>query len=188
MEQTQPLLSSEAKELENVEKDLIKDSLGYGLASSLSRNSLTASHNCQHDHCKTDNVEYCTMEPFLYTDVLTGLEEELKESEMKITYSIKLLLEQTAMTMVRVQRARRLEANSIIKIINIDNIHPLAEYIEKLEKQLIFLLKQLGLLPEQVIERERIMIVKRLKKKLFEYEKGDNAYQVEAICETENRV
>jgi len=148
------------------------------------------------------NKENYDIEALLYQDVLKELSKELKEQGVNITYSIKLLLEQIAMTIVRIQRARIIESNSNLQVIdigdkkmtsfsqqiNFHSIHPITDYIQKLEKQLIYLLKQLGLLPEQVAEKERILIVKRLKKKLFEIEQKDNSYEVEAVAESREEI
>ena len=64
----------------------------------------------------------------------------------------------------------------------------MTEYVRKLEKQLIFLLKQLGLLPEQVSQKEKIMIIKKLKKKLFEIENKDGSYEIEAVAQSEQEI
>ena len=142
------------------------------------------------------------LESFLYYNVIRGLTEELKKQGVAISSSMKLLIEQTAMVMVRIQRARLIESNSNLKLINLgkkqieaysekvifEDVHPIEKYIQGLEKQLIYLLKQLGLLPEQIVYREKIMIVKRMKKKLFEIERKNNSYEVEAIAESKEEI
>lgn len=177
-------LTEELKDL----KEFTKDRLSLALGLLLTSVSL-----------KENNFQN---ELYLYDDVLEGLTEELKDNGFKITYSTKLLLEQICTTVVRIARIRTMEANSDLQLIrlgdvqidssngkmNYHSVHPITEYIKELENRIIYLLKQLELLPTQVREREKIYLIQKLKKKLIKIEDKDSSYESELVSESKREV
>ena len=142
------------------------------------------------------------LEPSLYAEVLNGLSNELQEQGMKITFSTKLLLEQVAMTVIRIQRARLMETNSNLQVVGVadtkltsnyeekvyPSLHPITGYIERLEKKLIYLLKQLGLLPEQQVERQKVMLVEKMKQRVLSLENNCGSYKLDLVAETKKSI
>src|SRR3989344_2989206 len=65
-----------------------------------------------------------------------------------------------------------------------EEIHPLFDkFIPKLQKQINDVLKQLGLLPQQQVERQKIILVEKLKKRLIDLKTNEQQYTVDAIIE-----
>ena len=63
-------------------------------------------------------------------------------------------------------------------------IHPLFDkLIPKLQKQINEGLRQLGLLPSQQIERQKVMLVEKLKKRLISLENNESSYTADLIME-----
>lgn len=63
-----------------------------------------------------------------------------------------------------------------------DRIHPLYnEFLFKLEKSINKLLELLGLLPQQQLERKKVLFVEKLKQRLISIENGSSKYTIEAV-------
>ena len=54
--------------------------------------------------------------------------------------------------------------------------------------ELIKLLKLLGLLPEQIVSREKIKVVEKLKQQLVKMEKNGQSYEADVVCEKETEL
>ncbi len=68
-------------------------------------------------------------------------------------------------------------------------IHPLFDkLIPKLQKQINEGLKLLGLLPQQQVERQKIILVEKLKKRLISLENNRQSYIVDAIIEKKSKL
>ncbi len=67
-----------------------------------------------------------------------------------------------------------------------EEVHPLFErFLPKLQKQINEGLKQLGLLPQQQVERQKIVLVEKLKKRLIDLRTNDQQYTVDATIQNE---
>lgn len=67
---------------------------------------------------------------------------------------------------------------------NEEEVHPLFDrLIPKIQKQINYGLKQLGLLPTQQIEKQKLVIIKKLRQKLLSIEKGNKKYSIDSIEE-----
>lgn len=80
--------------------------------------------------------------------------------------------------------------NRLNKIINYGNeyqgedVHPIfIKLVPLLNKQINNGLKSLGLLPSQQIERQKLLIVKKLRQRLLNIEKNGNKLEVDAVVE-----
>ncbi len=127
----------------------------------------------------------------LYCEVIKGLESDLEKLGMELTYSSKVIIREVAMSLVLLQRVKtqficrgllrnkqelkksyvseKQSSKSISYeslFTNEEEIHPLFDrLIPKLQKQINEGLKQLALLPIQQIERQKLVIVKKLRQK-----------------------
>jgi len=63
-------------------------------------------------------------------------------------------------------------------------IHPLFDkLIPKLQKQVNEGLRQLGLLPSQQVERQKVVLVEKLRKRLIDLKTNESQYTIDAIIE-----
>ncbi len=130
-----------------------------------------------------------------YSEIVNGLESDLRNFGMDITYASRIILNDVALNMMLIQRikAQMLYKNPIrdkevlkpsetisrqqqyeTKKKNIytiyekeylreAEIHPAIKLLHQFEKQIHQGLKDLGLLPSQTIERQKLTIVKKLR-------------------------
>jgi len=134
----------------------------------------------------------------LYNEVFVGLEIDMKNLGMDLTYASKILISEVAMNILLLNRIKfqlicrgplrerkilkkthtSLEKSSDYSLkkstskwdfydyfpANEETIHPLFDkLLPKLQKQINDGLKALGLLPSQTIERQKLVIIKKLK-------------------------
>ncbi len=152
--------------------------------------------NCKAKCSLRREDDCCLFEEYLFWDVSNELKKEIKKMGIKLKFSNQILIQQTAMLFVRLMRAHEMERighlyeweNYHIDLIrkerHLFDIH----YIERLEKRLIKHLKLLGLLPEQVIAREKIKLVQTLKKQLFKLQEKNKSCEVDAVYEKEIKI
>tara|TARA_Y100000310_G_C20448716_1_gene699661 strand:+ start:296 stop:865 length:570 start_codon:yes stop_codon:yes gene_type:complete len=146
----------------------------------------------------------------MYPEIVKGLEEDLKQLGQPITFAVKILIVELANNLILYSRIKfHMAHRNIIQNDNVcrldtkkqrkmtgetsyfydiqyakEGIHPLYDgFLFKLQKSINNQLKLLGLLPEQVIQRERIKVVERLKKKLVQIENPEGKYDVEMVYE-----
>jgi len=147
----------------------------------------------------------------LYNEIVQGLELDMENLGMSLTYSSRIIINEIAMNVILLNRIKYqiickgllrdkkvLKADhttrkrdsaypsNISKSISYDvfhihgaeEIHPLFEkLIPKLQDQINKGLKQLGLLPVQQIEKQKLTIIKKLKQR---FEEIDKEYSVKA--------
>ena len=135
----------------------------------------------------------------LYQEIVGGLERDMEELGIKITYSSKIIINEIAMNILFLNRTKAqlicrgpLREKKTLKKThtssekgfnadkrtnskhyfydyfpaNEETIHPLFDkLLPKLQKQINDGLKALGLLPSQTIERQKLVIIKKLRQK-----------------------
>ena len=136
----------------------------------------------------------------LYNEALVGLETDMKNLGMDLTYTSTILISEVAMNILLLNRIKfqlicrgplrerkilkkthtSLEKSSDYSLkkstskwdfydyfpANEETIHPLFDkLLPKLQKQINDGLKALGLLPSQTIERQKLVIIKKLRQK-----------------------
>lgn len=127
----------------------------------------------------------------LYCEVINGLESDLEKLGMELTYSAKIVVREIAMNLVLLERIKTqficrgllrhkqelkksyVSENKSSKSLSYENfftneeeIHPLFDrLVPKLQKQINDGLKSLALLPVQQIERQKLVIVKKLRQR-----------------------
>jgi len=150
------------------------------------------------EEAKDEKKKKC--ENDLYNEVIVGLETDMKNLGMDLTYSSKILIGEVAMNILLLNRIKSqiicrgpLREKKILKKVhtslekssdyslkkstskwdfydyfpaNEETIHPLFDkLLPKLQKQINDGLKALGLLPSQTIERQKLVIIKKLRQK-----------------------
>lgn len=154
------------------------------------------------------NKEKKRAESALYHEVTEGLESDLQNLGMGVTYSAKLIIREVAQNMIIMGRIKQLiicsgvlktkfefkKTNTYFRtdmnfhresksdfyeqLHNGRKVDPLFEsYLPKLQKQINDGLKSLALLPVQQIERQKLVIVKKLKQK---YKNMEEEYSIKA--------
>ena len=148
------------------------------------------------EEAKDEKKKKC--ENDLYNEVFVGLEIDMKNLGMDLTYASKILISEVAMNILLLNRIKfqlicrgplrerkilkkthtSLEKSSDYSLkkstskwdfydyfpANEETIHPLFDkLLPKLQKQINDGLKALGLLPSQTIERQKLVIIKKLK-------------------------
>ena len=154
----------------------------------------------------------------LYQEIVGGLERDMEELGIKITYSSKIIINEIAMNILFLNRTKAqlicrgpLRERKILKKThtslekssdyslkkstskwdfydyfpsNNEEIHPLFDkLLPKLQKQINDGLKALGLLPSQLMERDKVVIVKKLRQ---QYENLCGEVSIEARKEIKN--
>ena len=142
----------------------------------------------------------------LKNEVIENLVNDLEHSGVKVNYSMKILISQIALNLILIERIKfylqnrelvqyryeyrpssisksNLKGLTEIKYESVESkerIHPLYDdYVFKLQKAINKQLELLGLLPTQQIERQKIMIIEKMKKRLLEVEKDGSSYTQE---------
>lgn len=145
-----------------------------------------------------------------YQEITKELEQDLINVGIPVSYSTKILIGELAFNLILYSRVKFYLLNRDIlkegyvwkvfgysgnrlsnrKRIDYDQlyskeyIHPLfGDYLIKLEKTINNQLRLLGLLPEQQIERQKIKLIQRLKKKLYEIGDQNKSVEVSAVFE-----
>jgi len=145
----------------------------------------------------------------LYNEVVQGLESDMENLGMNMTYSSEIIIGEVAMNILLLNRikyqiickgllrekqelkksdvsykkdaaypSKKFESISYERYPMDEEIHPLFDkLIPKLHDQINRGLKQLGLLPVQQIEKQKLTIIKKLKQR---YEEIDREYSVKA--------
>lgn len=140
----------------------------------------------------------------------------MEELGLKVNYAIKILIGELAQNLILVSRVKgvliegslfhskgkikptsikQTEAHGKRKRIDYeevcirDEINPIfSDYLPRLEKRNNQILRILGMLPEQQIERQKLVIIQNLKKKVMAIETQDKQYEVEALLKTTNSI
>ena len=156
------------------------------------------------------NEEKKKREDKLYKEIVDGLESDMINLGMDLTYSAKMVIREVALNLVLLGRIKLhligrglLKNKTIVKpdyivtkrdaaypskisrsisyereYLDQEEIHPVFDtLLPKLQKQINDGLKALGLLPSQQIERQKLVIVKKLRQK---YESLESEVSVEA--------
>jgi len=147
----------------------------------------------------------------LYREVIRGLESDMENLGMSLTYSSRMIINEIAMNVLLLNRIKfqiickgLLRDKKVLKadhttsqrdsaypskvsksisydvfhIHDNEEIHPLFDkLIPKLQDQINKGLKQLGLLPVQQIEKQKLTIIKKLKQR---FEEIDKEYSIKA--------
>ncbi len=147
----------------------------------------------------------------IYNEVIHGLQADMEELGMHITYSSKILIGEVAMNILLLNRVKyqiickdllrdkkvlkpthlshkrdpahhyeysKSMSYDVLHIHGDEEIHPVFDkLLPKLQKQINNGLKELGLLPIQQIERQKLTIIKKLRQR---YEQIDKEYSIKA--------
>ena len=162
------------------------------------------------DELKNLRIIRSEEEKLLFDEVLENIKKDLEDLNIIVNYSTTILITELAWNLVIFSRIKHLLGRKeIIKyksnfrlsnihktatdsgqcnfrhyesIDNVDYIHPLYnEFLFKLEKNINKVLELLGLLPQQQLERKKVLFVEKLKQKLVNIEDKDSRYSVETL-------
>jgi len=133
------------------------------------------------------NKKLSEQETKRFDEIVRELEEDLKEMGLNLTFASGIIINEIAMNLIILQKVLfQSAAVPFVDVIHKDivllkkdflereytplnkeyNLHPFFEkMIFKIQKQINEGLKQLGLLPVQQIERQKLVIVKKLKQR-----------------------
>ena len=157
------------------------------------------------------------LEKALYEEIATNLEKDVQDLGIPVTYATKILIGEIAMNLVMVSRVKfimvqdsLLRTRGKIKPTSVnkegrsskrktidyeevcpfeEDVHPVfSDFLPKLEKRINISLKLLGLLPQQQAERQKFMLIKKLKKKLFEVEDNEGSSELTAVFESKENL
>ena len=162
------------------------------------------------DESKVLRISRNQEEELLFREVHENIKKDLEEFGIKANYSISILINELAWNLILFSRIKHylqikevMHYDPIYKLGEIqktqeytkktdskfyeavDNreiIHPIYNgFLFRLEKSINKLLSLLGLLPQQQLERKKVLFVEKLKKRLISIENKDSEYAVEAI-------
>lgn len=147
-------------------------------------------------------------EKLAYEEVVNSLKEDLAKLSIPVNYATKIIIGEIAMNIILISRIKwefvdrpvvyrkniirpsnyRSKLYAGEKSVSYDIIaeqeivHPVySEFLPKLERELNKQLSLLGLLPQQQIERQKVILVEKLKKRLIDIRVGDDRYTTDAI-------
>ena len=153
----------------------------------------------------------------LYEEVVNGLKNDMSELGLKSSYSAEILVREVAMNILLMNRIKyQIICKGLLKDEEVwkksyvsekitqypnksksisyerypgeQEIHPLFnKLIPTLQKQINDGLKQLGLLPSQQVERQKLVLVEKLKKRLMEIRTPTETYTADAVVELKTR-
>ena len=134
-----------------------------------------------------------------FDQIVEELEKDFKDTGMQLTFSSRIIINQTAMNMITMEKVLiQSQVMHLVYVIHKDDIllkksflesehyplnkeHNLHPYFEKLyfrlQDQINSGLKKLGLLPLQQIEKQKLTIIKKLKQR---FEEIDKEYSIKA--------
>ena len=151
----------------------------------------------------TVRLQRADFEKKLNDEVTENLVKDLTDSGAKVNYSMRILVNGIALNLITLSRVKfylvnreliqhrydyktssisksNLKSITEIKYDPVESkerVHPLYDdYVLKLQKAINKQLELLGLLPAQQIERQKIMVIEKMKKRLFEIEKDGVSY------------
>lgn len=185
-------ISKSRKKVKSRRKQLVKKN--YELISKYSqivnnKNFYNRCFSCD-PNCQYRDVEkHCIIEENVFLETATQYMQECEEAGIKPSQSIRDLIEQLGKLKIRILRAENYEGGMTFvqhRIGKGDWVNPVSyTYLPGLYKQYNKILGEIGLLPKQKQERERLLIVKRMKQRLLEMTSGNQKVEVDSVLETE---
>lgn len=151
----------------------------------------------------------------LNEEVTQNLINDIEDFGVKVNYSIRILINEIALNVIFLSRIKFYLLNreliqhrydhklSSISKSNLngftemkytpveskERVHPLyLDYVPKLEKALNHQLGLLGLLPTQQIEKQKIMVIEKMKKRMFEVEQEGLSYRQDININTKKEL
>jgi len=155
-----------------------------------------------------------SFESQIFDEVYTNLIKDLECCGVNANYSIRILIHEIALNLVLISRIKthlvsrppsveaqelkvhcvqndRGTGKKLVEFLPYDGKEYVPQayfFLIRLQKETTKLIEKLGLLPQQQVERQKLVIIERMKKKLVELENNGESYRVDAIGEIKRSV
>ena len=166
---------------------------------------------------KDEHCRKYVWEKSIFEETVTSLTDDLQKMGVEINFPIQVIIGEIAMNVIQIARVQfwifvknkpmqqvwsykadytKAEEGGGYKKKCVERtpyesheeLSPLYEYILKLEKRLNSNLELLGLLPKQQIERQKLVIIQKMRQRLMKIEDKEGTYTVEAIAKSRKNV